>query len=279
MSWPQSEGRCERGEEHVNGDIRRRLLVKEELVYGPLLSRRLGRSLGINLLGFGEKVCSFNCRYCQCGWTRHPTMDVDERIAELPSAEKVAGALERKLQQLCRERVPIDVITFSGNGEPTLHPELGQIVKAASTLRDRYAPGSKLAVLSNSSTVHRPEVRAALEGVDLKLMKLDAGSEALVRRINMPARGFDFNGMVKGLAQLDGVLLQSMFVWGRVENTDPFAIRDWAERVAEIRPLAVQVYTFDRVPADPGLRPVPRAILVSIAGYARRIADVPVDVY
>ena len=257
----------------------RHLLVKEDVIYGPLVSRRLGCSLGINLLGSGEKLCSFNCRYCQCGWTKHPTMEVVERIADLPPPERVVGELERRLQQLSREGIAIDVITFSGNGEPTLHPQLGEIVKAAAALRDRYTPDAKLAILSNSSTVHRPEVRAALEGVDLKLMKLDAGSETLMRRINLPARGFDFARMINGLAQLDGVLLQSMFVWGRVENTDPFAIRDWAERVAEIRPLGVQVYTIDRIPADPDLRPVPRAVLVSIAGYARRIADVPIDVY
>ena len=93
-------------------DASRRLLVKEGLVYGPLDSRRLGRSLGVNLLGFGEKLCSFNCRYCQCGWTKCPTMEVGERVADLPSVENVASALESKLQQLRREKVPIDVITF-----------------------------------------------------------------------------------------------------------------------------------------------------------------------
>lgn len=266
-------------ETNVRVDIRRHLLVKEELVYGPLLSRRLGRSLGVNLLGAGEKLCSFNCRYCQCGWTAHPILEVGERIADFPSGERVAEALEIKLQQLCREEVPIDVITFSGNGEPTLHPELQAIVKAASALRDRYASSAKLAILSNSSTVHRPEVRAALEGVDLKLMKLDAGRERLVRQLNLPAKGFDFARMLQGLAQLDGVLLQSMFVWGRVANTDPFAIRDWTARVAEIQPLGVQIYTLDRLPADTGLMPVSRAVLESIARYARRRAHVPVDVY
>ena len=197
-----------RAETELDRGIRRRRLVKEDLVYGPLLSRRLGRSLGVNLLGFSEKTCSFNCRYCQCGWTKHPTMEIGERVADLPSVENVASALESKLQQLRREKVPIDVITFSGNGEPTLHPELGAIIKAALALRDRYVPGSRLAILSNSSTVHRPEVRAALEGVDLKLMKLDAGSETLMRRINLPARGFDFTRMLQGLGQLNGVLLQ-----------------------------------------------------------------------
>ena len=123
-----------RAETELDRGIRRRRLVKEELVYGPLLSRRLGRSLGLNLLGFGEKVCSFNCRYCQCGWTKHPTMEIGDRVVDLPSVENVTSALESKLQQLRREKVPIDVITFSGNGEPTLHPELGAIVKVASEI-------------------------------------------------------------------------------------------------------------------------------------------------
>ena len=259
--------------------VRRHLLVKEDLVYGPLLSRRLGRSLGVNLLGAGEKLCSFNCRYCQCGWTAQPTLDVGELIADFPAGEKVADALETRLQQLCRERISIDVITFSGNGEPTLHPELQAIVKAALVLRDRYAPYAKLAILSNSSTVYRPEIRAALEGVDLKFMKLDAGSEALMRRINLPAKGCDFAQMLQGLAQLDGVMLQAMFVWGKVANTAPVAIREWTDRVSEIRPNGVQIYTLDRVPADSSLTPVSRGVLESIASYARRRAHVPITVY
>jgi len=268
-----------RKETELKQGVRHHLLVKEDLVYGPLLSRRLGRSLGINLLGAGEKRCSFNCRYCQCGWTAQPTLEVGELIADFPAGEKVADALETRLQQLCRERISIDTITFSGNGEPTLHPELQAIVQAASVLRNRYAPHAKLAILSNSSTVYRPEVRAALEGVDLKLMKLDAGSEALMRRINLPAKGCDFAQMLQGLAQLDGVLLQAIFVWGRVANTAPVAIREWADRVAAIRPNGVQIYTLDRVPADSGLTPVSRGVLESIAGYARRRAHVPIEVY
>jgi len=268
-----------RKETEMKPGVRRHLLVKEDLVYGPLLSRRLGHSLGVNLLGAGEKLCSFNCRYCQCGWTARPILEVGELIADLPAAEKVADALETRLQQVCRESIPIDAITFSGNGEPTLHPELQAIVKAASVLRDRYVPHAKLAILSNSSTVYRPEIRAALEGVDLKLMKLDAGSEALMRRINLPAKGCDFAQMLQGLAQLDGVLLQAMFVWGRVANTAPAVIREWADRVAAIRPLGVQVYTLDRIPADSGLTPVSRAVLESIAGYARRRAHVAIEVY
>ncbi|MDE2059074.1 MAG: radical SAM protein [candidate division NC10 bacterium] len=260
-------------------DTRRHRLVKEDLVYGPLHSRRLGRSLGVNLLGAGAKLCSFNCRYCQCGWTVHPILKPTEQSAELPSAQKVTDALETKLQQLRREQIPIDVITFSGNGEPTLHPELEAIVKAAADLRDLYTPYAKLAILSNSSTVHRPEVRAALLRIDLKLMKLDAGSETLVRRINLPAPGWDFGTMLQGLAELDGVLLQTMFVWGRVANTAPLAIREWSDRVGEICPRGVHIYTLDRVPADPGLTPVSRGVLESIAGYARRRAHVPIEVY
>lgn len=259
-------------------ETRRRLLVKEDLIYGPLRSRRLGRSLGVNLLGADAKLCSFNCRYCQCGWTEHPMLKAAEP-ADVPSGEKVADALETKLQQLCRERIPIDVITFSGNGEPTLHPDFTAIVEAASDLRDSYVPHAKLAILSNSSTVHLPEVRAALQGVDLKLMKLDAGTDALVRRINLPAPGWDFATMLRGLTMLDGVMLQAMFVWGKAANTTPAAIREWSDRVAEIRPRGVHIYTLDRVPADPSVMPVSREVLESIAAYARRRAHVPVEVY
>ncbi|HWQ68559.1 MAG TPA: radical SAM protein [Patescibacteria group bacterium] len=268
-----------RKEAGMKQDVRRHLLVKEDLVYGPLLSRRLGRSLGVNLLGAGEKLCSFNCRYCQCGWTAQPIRQGADSLTDLPTGNQVADALETRLQRLCREQIPVDVITFSGNGEPTLHPELQAIVKAASDLRDLYMPYAKLAILSNSSTVHRSEVRAALEGIDLKLMKLDAGSETLVRRINLPAKGWDFAEMLQGLAQLDGVLLQTMFVWGRVANTAPVAIREWSDRVAEIRPRGVQIYTLDRVPADTRLIPVSRGVLESIAEYARRRAQVSIEVY
>lgn len=258
---------------------RRHRLVKEELIYGPLISRRLGRSLGVNLLGTGTKCCSFNCRYCQCGWTTRPILQATDSLADFPSGEKVVAALEIRLQQLRREQIPIDVITFSGNGEPTLHPELTAIVKAVSAVRDIYVPRAKLAILSNSSTVHRPEVRDALQGVELKLMKLDAGSETLMRRINLPAKGLDFASMLRGLAKLDGVLLQTIFVWGRVANTAPLAIREWADRVAEIRPLGVQIYTLDRVPADPSLTPVTKVVLEAIARYVRRRTHVPVEVY
>ncbi|HZY31383.1 MAG TPA: radical SAM protein [Candidatus Methylomirabilis sp.] len=259
-------------------DASRRLLVKEGLVYGPIASRRLGRSLGVNLLGFDAKLCSFNCRYCQCGWTKCPTMTLGRRIDDLPSAEQVVGALEQKLRQLLHDRITVDVITFSGNGEPTLHPQLGRIVEGAASLRDHYSPVSKLAILSNSSTVHKPEVRAALERVDLKIMKLDAGSERLLRRINLPARGCDFNRMLQGLAELEGVILQSMFVSGAVDNTNPPAVREWLKRIVEIHPEWVQVYSLDRTPPDPRIRQVPRTILESIAYYARWRTGVPVDV-
>ncbi len=257
----------------------RHLLVKEELIYGPLVSRRLGRSLGINLLGSGDKLCSFNCRYCQCGWTRQPTMEVGGRICELPPVEEVTGALKEKLEQLSRDQVSLDVITFSGNGEPTLHPDLGAIVRATAALRECYAPHAKLAILSNGSTVHRPEIRAALEPLDLKIMKLDAGSGALMRRINLPARGFDFNRMLRGLAELDGVILQSMFVSGPVDNTDPSAVREWLKRIMEIHPVRVQVYSLDRTPPDPRITPVPRTLLDSIAYYATWRTGVPIDVF
>lgn len=260
-------------------ETRRRRLVKEDLVYGPLSSRRLGRSLGVNLLGSGAKYCSFNCRYCQCGWTAQPILEFGDVPPDVPTADQVTQALEIRLQQIFRDRIAVDAITFSGNGEPTLHPKLLAIVKAAADLRNLYVPQAKLAILSNSSTVHRSEVRAALEEIDLKLMKLDAGSDTLARRINLPAPGWDFRAMVRGLAMLNGVVLQAMFVWGRAANTAPEAIREWSKRVAEIGPRGVQIYTVDRVPADSGVMPVAHSVLESIAEYVRRRVHVPIEVY
>jgi wyosine [tRNA(Phe)-imidazoG37] synthetase (radical SAM superfamily) len=206
-------------------------------------------------------------------------VEVGSRISELPTVEAVSDALGRRLEQLSRDQISLDAITFSGNGEPTLHPELAAIVEATAALRDRYAPGARLAILSNSSTVHRPEIRAALGPIDLKVMKLDAGCEALMRRINLPVRGFDFDRMLLGLAELEGVVLQSMFVSGALDNTDPPEVREWIRRISEIRPVGVQMYSFDRPPSDPRLLPVPTTLLKAIASYARWRTGVPIDVY
>lgn len=255
------------------------LPLQPSIVYGPVQSRRLGVSLGVNILPSGYKLCSFNCLYCQYGWTLRPTLDVASYVNDLPRPEEVSAALEKYLQQMTRQRIKLDSITFSGNGEPTLHPNLAGIIAAAKNLRDQYAPSVKLAILSNSSTVGRKDVCEALDMLDLKVMKLDAGREELMEQLNAPASPFYLGEIVAGLKRLKGIVLQSLFVQGRVGNADPDSVTLWLDQVVEIQPTLVQVYTLDRVPAERRLWKVNRATLEWIASQVRWRAAVPAEVY
>ncbi|MGH7828752.1 MAG: radical SAM protein, partial [Candidatus Binatia bacterium] len=188
-------------------------------------------------------------------------------------------ALETALQQMVRQKVKLGSITLSGNGEPTLHPDLSEIVDKAKELRDRYFPETPLGILSNSSTVTNKEVREALDRLDLRMMKLDAGSEELVHQLNGPAAPFYIGEIVAGLKQLKDVIIQSLFVQGRVSNSDPDSIALWVERVREIRPTVVHIYTLDRIPADKRLEKVNTATLQWIAGQVRWQAGTDAEVY
>lgn len=258
---------------------RKSLPLQPGIVYGPVRSRRLGLSLGINILPSGYKLCSFNCLYCQYGWTSKPTLNLTHQIQDLPRPEEVSAALEKYLQQMTRQRIKLDSITFSGNGEPTLHPNLAGIIAEAKNLRNQYAPSVKLAILSNSSTVRKKEVREALDMLDLKVMKLDAGREDLIRRLNAPAHPFYLGEIIAGLKRLQNLTLQSLFVQGRITNSDPDSVHEWVEMVKVIQPELVQVYTLDRVPAERRLCKVNRATLEWIASLVRWRAAVPAEVY
>ncbi|MGH7770024.1 MAG: radical SAM protein [Candidatus Binatia bacterium] len=249
------------------------------IIYGPLRSRRLGLSLGINLLPEDYKLCSFNCAYCQYSWTPQPAADAAHVLKDLPRSQEVAGALEKALKTIVRKRQKLDAITFSGNGEPTLHPDFPAIVETARSLRDKYLPQAKLAVLSNSATVTRPEIRAALERLDMRIMKLDAGSEEIIHQLNGPAPPFYLREIVTGLKDLQDVILQSLFVQGRITNADPDSVAIWVETVREIRPLLVQLYTLDRVPAEARIWKVNRPTLEWIASQARWRAGVKAEIY
>lgn len=255
------------------------LPLQSDIVYGPVSSRRLGISLGINLLPHDYKLCSFNCLYCQYGWTPKPTLSPTHQIKDLPRPQAVSAALQASLQRFAKRKQRLDCITFAGNGEPTLHPDLAEIVAEAKRLRDQYLPQVKLAILSNSSTVGKREVREALEMLDVKIMKLDAGSEEVIRRLNVPSPPFYIGEIVAGLKSLRELILQSMFVQGRVANTDPDSLEQWLEKVREIKPTLVQVYTLDRHPAEKRLWKVNLPTLQWIARQVRWRAGVPAEVY
>jgi wyosine [tRNA(Phe)-imidazoG37] synthetase (radical SAM superfamily) len=253
--------------------------LQHGIIYGPVQSRRLGASLGINLLPSEYKLCSFNCLYCQYGWTKRVTFAPGERLQDLPSVGAVAAALESELALLSSGRGTIDAITICGNGEPTLYPARAEVVTRVKRIRDRYEPKARVAILSNSSTVGNAAVRAALELVDVKIMKFDAGTEGMFRQLNHPAAPVYMGEIVAGLKQLKDPHLQSCFVQGRVTNADPDSVAIWIDKVREIHPVAVQLYTLDREPADKRIERVSHATLAWIAHALRWRGGLPAQIY
>ncbi len=236
------------------------MLLKPQrgITYGPVRSRRLGRSLGINVLPGGRKVCNFDCRYCQYGWT-DPALSASTQAPEFPALEEILEAVSSTLRAL---PAPLDYVTFSGNGEPTLHPRFGAIVDGVNELRNRLAPGARSVILSNSSTVGDAGVRGILARLDVRIMKLDAGTEACFLRYNRPADGLTLAEVVEGLRLLSDATLQTLLTTGSAGNLDDREMDAWIERVAAIRPQAVQLYTLDRDAPDRDLVPATREQLV-----------------
>ena len=226
-------------------------MIREETVFGPIFSRRLGSSLGINLLPEKGMICNFDCIYCDCGWNRDGRDDT-----VLPTAAKVRTDLERMLQRLVNEHTPVDSITFSGDGEPTLNPEFPQIIDDTLRLRNRYYPKAKVSVLSNATRVHLPEVFAALRRVDNPIMKIDAPTNELVARINQPAPGYDVARVVEALKQFEGdfVLQTCMLLSPDFDSSSPEVIDGMLQIVRLLKPREWMVYTIDRPTPMQGLR-------------------------
>lgn len=226
-------------------------MLREETVFGPIFSRRLGTSLGINLLPQNGKICTFDCIYCECGWNKDG-LD-DKRI---PTAAEVRSALEDKLSQLMLDGVRIDSITFSGDGEPTINPEFARIIDDTLKLRDIYYPEAKVSVLSNSSRVHIPEIFEALSRVDNPIMKIDAPTDELVARIDRPAPGFSIDRVIEALEKFKGnFVLQTMFLKSDdFDSSHPEVLDAWKNIVRRLRPRLTMVYTIDRPTPQEGLQ-------------------------
>jgi wyosine [tRNA(Phe)-imidazoG37] synthetase (radical SAM superfamily) len=240
------------------------------IVYGPVVSRRLGRTLGVNLAPEGRKACNFECAYCRSAWTQPPAR------RDWPDPAEITAAVERALESAGE----IDAITVAGNGEPTLHPAFVPIADALFHARERHAPKARLALLSNGSTLHRPEVVHALRRFDTRSMKLDAGDATTFRLMNGPQ--IPLGRLVGDLRAVGRLTLQSMFVQdaaGVVDNTTPQAVDAWLEAVGRIRPEGVDICTLDRTPArESSLQRVPAGLLEEIAGRVRALA-VPARVF
>ena len=225
-------------------------MIREETVFGPIFSRRLGSSLGINLLPEKGKICNFDCIYCECGWNRDGRNDT-----VLPTAEKVRTDLERMLKKLAAEGTPVDSITFSGDGEPTLNPEFPRIIDDTLRLRDQYYPQAKVSVLSNATRVHLPEVFNALRKVDNPIMKIDAPTNELVAKINMPAPGYDIARVIEALKQFEGnFVLQTCMLRGNgFDSSRREVVEPMMDIVRLLKPREWMVYTIDRATPMQGL--------------------------
>lgn len=254
-------------------------IVYPSPIFGPIHSRRLGISLGINLMPADGKLCTFDCVYCECGYNR----DHRPRLPR-PMREEVAAALEAQLQSMAAEGTAPDVLTFAGNGEPTAHPDFAAIIDDTIALRNRYFPKAKVSVLSNSTMAVRPEVHAALMKVDNNILKLDTVCPDYINRVDRPAGNYSVERIVEALASFKGhVIVQSLFMKGTsegksVDNTTDEYVTPWLEAVKRISPSMVMVYTIDRATPDPDLRKASPeeldriAELVRNAGFAVEVA-------
>ncbi|HSA95086.1 MAG TPA: radical SAM protein [Acidobacteriota bacterium] len=244
------------------------LELKKDLTYGPVRSRRLGASLGINLFPGGVKRCPFDCVYCQYGWTEETAGHLDRRIAALPSPDDVERAVIQALDGL--PELPA-YLTFSGNGEPTLHPDFPEMVERVNGIRRRLSVETRTAALSNSARVADPAVRGALARLDVRIMKLDCGTEETFRRYNRPAPGLTLGAISDGLRALSGtapVTIQTLVAGGTAGNLEDDEGRAWIDRLVAIKPAAIQLYTLARGTPSTDLAAAPQTALRRLAEAA-----------
>lgn len=229
-------------------------MLREKLVFGPIFSRRLGSSLGINLLPENGKLCNFDCVYCECGWNRDGREDT-----RLPQPAELRSELERVLADCLEKGVRIDSITFSGDGEPTLNPHFPEMIDITLELRDKYFPDSVVSVLSNATLISRPGVREALMRVDNPILKLDAGIDSLALKMNQPSGHYSVRETVEAMKSFNGnFVLQTMFLKGPgINSLAADNLEAWRNIVRELRPREVMMYTLDRPAPAEGLEKVP----------------------
>lgn len=220
----------------------------DNIIFGPVKSRRLGVSLGINLLPVNRKVCSFDCIYCECGF--NPGSNAPSSV--LPTRHEVKERLEKKLSEMMWMNTPPDVITFAGNGEPTLHPQFPDIIDDTITLRNKFCSQARVAVLSNATGIHSPAIFNALLKIDDNILKLDSANPDTIRLIDRPQVAFDIESTVQNLKKFNGhLIIQTLFVKGTfngaiVDNSSDEEVEQWLKLIKYISPREVMVYTIER---------------------------------
>ena len=252
----------------------------DKIIFGPVSSRRLGASLGINLLPNDRKICTFNCIYCECGWT-----DTHSSSKSFHPREEVRDSLRLKLKNMQENNEPLDTITFAGNGEPTMHPDFDLIIQDTIGIRNLYFPEAKIAVLSNSTLIHKSKIYNALKRIDQNILKLDSAFESTVRLLNQPYEGFDFQQTIKNLIEFNGkLIIQTMFIHGEYkgqhfDNTTQKEINAWLELLEKVNPQQVMIYTIARDTPSEKIEKISEKKLKEIAkqveekGFATQISS------
>ena len=238
----------------------------DNIIFGPIRSRRLGLSLGVNLLPIDSKLCSFDCIYCECGWNEEHA-----GRRRFNAREDIRDMLREVLTQMVKDGTPPDVITFAGNGEPTMHPDFEGVIDDTIALRDELCPSARVSVLSNATQIHREDVRRALSRADNNILKLDSAFDSTVQLVNKPQGNYTVERTVELLKLFEGnLIIQTMFLRGEyagksIDNTQEEEVEAWLHLIEQIAPRQVMVYSLDRDTPCKTLAKVEREELLSIA--------------
>ncbi|MFI3330911.1 MAG: radical SAM protein [Rikenellaceae bacterium] len=248
-----------------------------DIIFGPISSRRLGLSLGVNLLPLDNKLCSFECIYCECGWTKN-----EKGLKKsFNKTEDVLLKLREKLQELTLQGTKVDVITFAGNGEPTMHPDFEHIIDKTIEIRDEICPEAKISVLSNATMIHKQSVRSALLKVDNNILKLDSAFDSTVAAIDKPRASYSVKDTVENMKKFNGqLIIQTMFLKGTlpdnttVDNTTSAEVSAYLKLLQEIKPKSVMIYTIDR---DTPLKTLQKAEHTTLENIAKQIEELNIS--
>ncbi len=248
------------------------------IIFGPVRSRRLGLSLGINLLPVNKKICTFDCVYCECGWTENRSAD------GLPKATEVLAALENKLHEMQTKGELPDAITFAGNGEPTMHPEFDFIMQETVRLRNKYAPAAKITVLTNSTQLHKQKVADAVAMADKGLLKLDSTDVKQFELINRAAKGIELSNVMRFIELFTGEkIIQTLVLRGesdgeKIDNTSEESLLALAAFVSKINAIEWMIYPIDRPTPEKQLEKLSKEEMDRIGDFVRKHTNVPVTI-
>lgn len=247
-------------------------ILFENLVFGPIHSRRLGNSLGINLMPTIGKICTFNCVYCECGWNPEHRNEK----AHLATPEEYEKTLEDALKELVGTPKEPDSITFSGNGEPTLHPDFPDIIDITIRLRDKYVPKAAISVLTNGTRIHDEKIFKALQKVDNNICKLDGGTPDIINKVNLPNVKINLEQYIGDLQRFDGqVIIQTLFLRGNhdgevIDNTTEDEINLWLGHLEKIKPRKTMIYVIDRETPEKKLEKLSKKEMSEIAEKVKK---------